>query len=92
MSNAEIGRELRLTEATVKAHVSRVLAKAGPGQRGSMRDPGPPTPTSADHPSEHPSEHRPARPHRHTRPHRHAWRGGRPGGGGSPGQWAVFSA
>ncbi|MEU8319410.1 response regulator transcription factor [Nonomuraea sp. NPDC048881] len=27
LSNAEIGRELRLTEATVKAHVSRVLSK-----------------------------------------------------------------
>ncbi|NUW30855.1 response regulator transcription factor [Nonomuraea sp. SMC257] len=27
LSNAEIGRELKLTEATVKAHVSRVLAK-----------------------------------------------------------------
>ncbi|MFD9944379.1 response regulator [Nonomuraea sp. NPDC059023] len=29
LSNAEIGRELHLTEATVKAHVSRVLAKLG---------------------------------------------------------------
>ncbi|MBB3730596.1 response regulator [Nonomuraea dietziae] len=29
LSNAEVGRELRLTEATVKAHVSRVLAKLG---------------------------------------------------------------
>ncbi|MBT2230272.1 response regulator transcription factor [Nonomuraea sp. NEAU-A123] len=29
LSNAEIGRDLRLSEATVKAHVSRVLAKLG---------------------------------------------------------------
>ncbi|MGW4472341.1 response regulator [Nonomuraea sp. NPDC004354] len=29
LSNAEVGRELHLTEATVKAHVSRVLAKLG---------------------------------------------------------------
>ncbi|MEU7739262.1 response regulator transcription factor [Nonomuraea sp. NPDC049158] len=29
LSNAEIGRALRLSEATVKAHVSRVLAKLG---------------------------------------------------------------
>jgi DNA-binding NarL/FixJ family response regulator len=29
LSNAEIGRELRLSEATVKAHVSRLLAKLG---------------------------------------------------------------
>ncbi|MEU1725769.1 response regulator [Actinomadura sp. ATCC 39365] len=33
LSNAEIGRELRLTEATVKAHVSRVLAKLGLANR-----------------------------------------------------------
>ncbi|MEU7830268.1 response regulator transcription factor [Nonomuraea sp. NPDC049129] len=29
LSNAEIGRDLRLSEATVKAHVSRLLAKLG---------------------------------------------------------------
>jgi DNA-binding NarL/FixJ family response regulator len=29
LSNAEIGRELAMSEATVKAHVSRVLAKLG---------------------------------------------------------------
>ncbi|MFI7233410.1 response regulator [Nonomuraea angiospora] len=33
LSNAEIGRELRLTEATVKAHVSRMLAKLGLANR-----------------------------------------------------------
>ncbi|MER7501029.1 response regulator transcription factor [Nonomuraea pusilla] len=33
LSNAEIGRELRLSEATVKAHVSRVLAKLGLANR-----------------------------------------------------------
>ncbi len=33
LSNAEIGRELTLTEATVKAHVSRVLAKLGLANR-----------------------------------------------------------
>ncbi|MFC4587923.1 response regulator [Sphaerisporangium corydalis] len=33
LSNAEIGRELRLTEATVKTHVSRVLAKLGLANR-----------------------------------------------------------
>ncbi|WP_327581833.1 response regulator transcription factor [Nonomuraea sp. NBC_00507] len=33
LSNAEIGRELSLTEATVKAHVSRVLAKLGLANR-----------------------------------------------------------
>ncbi|WP_433445151.1 response regulator [Nonomuraea sp. CA-141351] len=33
LSNAEIGRELHLTEATVKAHVSRVLAKLGLANR-----------------------------------------------------------
>ncbi|MFG2075375.1 response regulator [Nonomuraea maritima] len=33
LSNAEVGRELRLTEATVKAHVSRVLAKLGLANR-----------------------------------------------------------
>ncbi|MGN9841450.1 response regulator [Nonomuraea sp. H19] len=33
LSNAAIGRELRLTEATVKAHVSRVLAKLGLANR-----------------------------------------------------------
>ncbi|TMR93099.1 response regulator [Nonomuraea basaltis] len=33
LSNAQIGRELRLTEATVKAHVSRVLAKLGLANR-----------------------------------------------------------
>ncbi|MET7338705.1 response regulator transcription factor [Nonomuraea sp. NPDC005650] len=33
LSNAEIGRQLRLTEATVKAHVSRVLAKLGLANR-----------------------------------------------------------
>ncbi|GAA2316318.1 response regulator transcription factor [Nonomuraea roseoviolacea subsp. roseoviolacea] len=33
LSNAEIGRELKLTEATVKAHVSRVLAKLGLANR-----------------------------------------------------------
>ena len=29
LSNAEIGRELDMAEATVKAHVSRALAKLG---------------------------------------------------------------
>ncbi len=33
LSNAEVGRELRLTEATIKAHVSRVLAKLGLANR-----------------------------------------------------------
>ncbi|MFI6535615.1 response regulator [Nonomuraea sp. NPDC050547] len=33
LSNAEIGRELHLMEATVKAHVSRVLAKLGLANR-----------------------------------------------------------
>ncbi|GAA0913553.1 response regulator transcription factor [Nonomuraea longicatena] len=33
LSNADIGRELRLTEPTVKAHVSRVLAKLGLANR-----------------------------------------------------------
>ncbi|MFI9556090.1 response regulator [Nonomuraea endophytica] len=33
LSNAEIGRDLHLTEATVKAHVSRVLAKLGLANR-----------------------------------------------------------
>ncbi|MFE3448547.1 response regulator [Nonomuraea sp. NPDC059194] len=33
LSNAEVGRELHLTEATVKAHVSRVLAKLGLANR-----------------------------------------------------------
>lgn len=33
LSNAEIGRELHLSEATVKAHVSRVLAKLGLANR-----------------------------------------------------------
>ncbi len=32
-SNAQIGRELQLTEATVKAHVSRLLAKLGLANR-----------------------------------------------------------
>jgi DNA-binding NarL/FixJ family response regulator len=33
LSNAEIGRRLFMSEATVKAHVSRVLAKLGMGNR-----------------------------------------------------------
>jgi DNA-binding NarL/FixJ family response regulator len=33
LSNAEIGRELGMREATVKAHVSRVLAKLGLANR-----------------------------------------------------------
>ncbi|WP_406673669.1 response regulator transcription factor [Nonomuraea sp. N2-4H] len=33
LSDAEIGRELRLSEATVKAHVSSVLAKLGLADR-----------------------------------------------------------
>ncbi|WP_436761378.1 response regulator [Streptosporangium sp. V21-05] len=33
LSNAEVGRELGLTEATVKAHVSRVLTKLGLANR-----------------------------------------------------------
>ena len=33
LSNAEIGRELAMSEATVKAHVSRALAKLGLSNR-----------------------------------------------------------
>jgi DNA-binding NarL/FixJ family response regulator len=33
LSNAQIGRRLFMSEATVKAHVSRVLAKLGMGNR-----------------------------------------------------------
>jgi DNA-binding NarL/FixJ family response regulator len=33
LSNAEIGRRLFMSEATVKAHVSRVLAKLGMSNR-----------------------------------------------------------
>jgi DNA-binding NarL/FixJ family response regulator len=33
LSNAEIGRRLFMSEATVKAHVSRILAKLGMGNR-----------------------------------------------------------
>jgi DNA-binding NarL/FixJ family response regulator len=33
MSNAEIGEELFLSEATVKTHVTRILSKLGVGDR-----------------------------------------------------------
>jgi DNA-binding NarL/FixJ family response regulator len=33
LSNAEIGKRLFMSEATVKAHVSRVLAKLGMSNR-----------------------------------------------------------
>lgn len=33
LSNAEIGKRLFMSEATVKAHVSRVLAKLGMANR-----------------------------------------------------------
>jgi DNA-binding NarL/FixJ family response regulator len=37
LSNAEIGKQLFMGEATVKAHVTRVLAKLGYQQSGAGR-------------------------------------------------------
>ena len=41
LSNDEIGRALFMSEATVKAHVSRLLVKLERHQPGAGRDPGP---------------------------------------------------